>query len=626
MTSQNTFSRELCYAGPVVTSPASGGPSQTRRCRRILGASQVADQIFHGDSEVHSEDFRCGGPVLATLPAATENIIDEHPLQVRFKKSLRKEVLAICRKWSIRLDKARNPSPVLVRRASDTDFNPAPEEWLDTVLIYAKRKAIDDLNWFEACREIRQVFLREQLAKLNVEIIDRSRSRDSMKAFPLLGHNDLIENWNYVRSAILEVLADREWVLLYPIVREDTRKGERIKTISVTVREDTTDDWTHSLDQIVNILNDRLLFDVAVEIHRGSILHAPPSPLDSRGWRDPTCLGGSVGHRDCRESSGTFGGYLELELPDGTWKEFGVTCFHCVVPQKGIGIWGRFGVHPDNRYDNIQIDHPSRKHHEFSLKWHSEMLDEEKREMAAMEKEARKTGQTSPGVDMDYIRWPRENVNENSRLLKQATQFVDNGKNRLGRVYAASGLRTNEQSRFLDWALIDVKNERKGLNEIPRNEDKSTCRMLREHRPLPKYLYDSTQPLLSYALLMKEGHRTGQTTGIVDAIREADIQFWIPNKLGTLISYTGKAYLITPVSDRTFGNFGDSGSFMVGSKGSLAGLYVGGDRHNGIGLFTKTSDLFEDIKEVTRARSIRVPGEEIGLSYPALVDTMSRII
>lgn len=109
--------------------------------------------------------------------------------------------------------------------------------------------------------------------------------------------------------------------------------------------------------------------------------------------------------------------------------------------------------------------------------------------------------------------------------------------------------------------------------------------------------------------LYKLGRRTGFTGGMLNGIKEADLHGWTEDAQGSLRFFQGKANLITPLECATFGDPGDSGSFVIDGDGCFAGLYFGGDQDRGTGLFIEAKDLFEDIKYITGARDVRVPSE-----------------
>lgn len=109
--------------------------------------------------------------------------------------------------------------------------------------------------------------------------------------------------------------------------------------------------------------------------------------------------------------------------------------------------------------------------------------------------------------------------------------------------------------------------------------------------------------------LYKLGGKTGFTGGILNGVREADLHGWTEDAQGRLGFFRGKANLIMPFACTTFGDPGDSGSFVIDGEGRFAGLYFGGDQSRGTGLFIEAKDLFEDIKHVTGARDVRIPEE-----------------
>lgn len=71
-------------------------------------------------------------------------------------------------------------------------------------------------------------------------------------------------------------------------------------------------------------------------------------------------------------------------------------------------------------------------------------------------------------------------------------------------------------------------------------------------------------------------------------------------------SVKGRVHLVVPLHS-VFGDPGDSGSFVMSVTGKFVGLYMGGDRDRGTGLFIAAKDLFEDIKLITGAINVRVP-------------------
>lgn len=72
--------------------------------------------------------------------------------------------------------------------------------------------------------------------------------------------------------------------------------------------------------------------------------------------------------------------------------------------------------------------------------------------------------------------------------------------------------------------------------------------------------------------VFKLGRRTGLTGGRVNGLKETDLKSWAVRPDGTRFQKASKAILV--VSDRagtTFGDHGDSGSFIFNDMGMLMG-------------------------------------------------------
>lgn len=106
--------------------------------------------------------------------------------------------------------------------------------------------------------------------------------------------------------------------------------------------------------------------------------------------------------------------------------------------------------------------------------------------------------------------------------------------------------------------------------------------------------------------VFKIGRRTGFTGGTVNGIRLADLRGWLTNSQGQREYVQGTASVILPWKCDTFGDPGESGSFVMDHEARFIGLHVGGDHDRNIGLVIEAQDLFEDIKEVTKCCNVRM--------------------
>lgn len=119
-------------------------------------------------------------------------------------------------------------------------------------------------------------------------------------------------------------------------------------------------------------------------------------------------------------------------------------------------------------------------------------------------------------------------------------------------------------------------------------------------------LLSGTAKIEEGMLVFKLGNRTGFTAGQLNGAKEASFKHWMKNEEGGWTSILGQCYSVAPRSCSAFGDAGDSGSLVPSDDGKLVGLYLGGDRDIGWGLFIGWEDLFNDIKLMTGS-NVRVP-------------------
>ena len=110
-------------------------------------------------------------------------------------------------------------------------------------------------------------------------------------------------------------------------------------------------------------------------------------------------------------------------------------------------------------------------------------------------------------------------------------------------------------------------------------------------------------------LLFKIGRSTEFTVGRLNGIEQTTLHSWKRDGVGNWVEVESRAYIVLPDSSfnrsragpLAFGQGGDSGSFMMNTKGAFIGLYVGGSRRSGLGFFIGADGLIADIKKVTGA-------------------------
>ncbi|KAM5430396.1 hypothetical protein McanMca71_005692 [Microsporum canis] len=596
----------VAYAGPLLTPAASlciPSPPPAKRMRMKEGSSENNGPPIIGDEDIHNEDYRCGGPDLVKLPALSRYIPDNGECQLMYDQ-LMDEVLLVLERWHVDL-KGRTLLQRAHHEASGT------ETWTNTLLIPARKHELDD-TWLEACKEIREILVNNNLGDTTVEMIDERASQRVLSA-PIPRTNPFYSTWPDLRLTILNILGDSEWTMLSPQLRGVSMEPKTI-TIVILVKEDSTFDWIATREAVVDTLDSQGLHHIAVEIRRCSLLQFRSSPLvegflAKDDWSSKPCMGGSIGAHSSALSSSTFGGFLEIQHPSGEWKQYGLTTHHCVTAIKSTADWDRHGIKPGDPENELTLDYPSLRDHNLAIDHYREEIELfSKLETYTSAKQ--RLEEEDPSVSRnerqayEYVKGQIEVLEE---TLVHAHNFYQHGQLLLGKVYASSGYRMNPNKRILDWALIEVPSDRTTQNKLPTIDDvPKSCRAA--YLPTSKVLQDAIPLKAGEMGVCKIGRTTGFSEGRLGEIRETDIQCWVKDEDGHWDKTRGMAYLIhRRAPSVTFGEPGDSGSFVFSLDGSFVGLYLGGDRDAGTGLFMEASDLFEDIKLITGARDVRIP-------------------
>ncbi|KAM5474817.1 hypothetical protein MferCBS49748_000224 [Microsporum ferrugineum] len=599
---------EVAYAGPQVPTPPSSSFSgsipahRPRRIRRVEGSSESEAPSSIGDDEIHNEDYRAGGPHLVRLPGLSEPLKRHDPLDVAWDEVLDVPVHNILERYHVNIS-----SVAVVRRC----FTDTPEKY-DTVLVIARKQNLASDSWFRACKDMLRLFRSKGFMQLNVEILDE-RANPQIVSYPISPNDPFVGAWNSIRPQVLNILGRNDWTSLYVIRRRVKDQREGPITVSITVTEESTNDWARIRDEIVRLLDSSGQYAVAVDICRGDIwqMAYDRTPiLENRDWDTRAKLGGSLGPRGSRESASTFGGFVNLQNPiSGQWVRFGLTNFHCVVAgsnsHPSYEGWVKNGIKPKGCKD-LKLDSPALKDHESALQDNRDKL-EKKRNHSLPQDIIQRILDDDPSVRLgDKMQYEmlKSQIRDIEATIQRATSFGPD-KRYLGFVFAASGFTVNPRKQLLDWALINVDTRRITANEIPTTKTVN-----------PKYAgeYGVSTPVMSGtasaeedAIVFKTGRTTGFTAGTVNGIKLSDLQGWTTNAQGEREFIRGTAVVVSPFDcNIPFGAPGDSGSFVMNREGKFVGLYVGGDYKNNISLFIEAQCLFEDIKRVTNCRDVRI--------------------
>lgn len=157
-----------------------------------------------------------------------------------------------------------------------------------------------------------------------------------------------------------------------------------------------------------------------------------------------------------------------MEFKDGSKKIFGITCFHCVVlNHSSLLNWQQSGINPHDSANYPRADQPSLSDHEETLRHIEEQL--------------RVTNSDAHNAVRNRLKDPNEfilpseerlfNIRENSiqefeKERATALTFASKKNFYLGKVYAASRKRISLRNLTVDWALIDIKENRTSTNDV----------------------------------------------------------------------------------------------------------------------------------------------------------------
>ncbi|KAM5474352.1 hypothetical protein MauCBS54593_001926 [Microsporum audouinii] len=265
----------LSYACPKLCGHASSTP---KRERWTNGVSEInGSQGFMGDDEVRNEDYRCGGPVLAKMPASIkphpiQDIIFPRPSESHLQpssdppeESTLKKVEAVLRTWEISWSEIK-----FVKRVPyDTQF---PS--INTILIRSYRRELDR-SWYNACKDIIPL-LAPLKPPFSVEILD-NRARGCPAISDIDSDDPIYLISKSLNQELREAIPELSGLYMC-LVALSAPLLELNSTVFVSVPENLVDtcDWSGVRDQIITVLDDIGLYHISVMIYAGPLpVHCP---------------------------------------------------------------------------------------------------------------------------------------------------------------------------------------------------------------------------------------------------------------------------------------------------------------------------------------------------------------
>lgn len=464
---RNQGSAEESYAGPAdpVTPPIT---LQPKRVRRRQGSAE--DKPINIESEIIENDFRTGGPRLSKLPVIFENFYSESPARRVWRSYLQAEVERILKNWNVEYE-----GPILQQRRWIHDRN-SPADQTETIMISATKNE-QDSSWFRSCVDIRQLCLSQKLSSLNVEIADR-RGLIPTQSYGVEQHHPIISVWHTLEPKILSILVWNDWIAVDVLRRGINPISERNPvTVVITIEEESMFDWTDVREQLVTLLDSSGLQDVAVDIGRGRIWYGSSDEaiLSEDSWKMEAKVGRSIGPGGRTEQSGTLGGFVELTFADDSTQIFGLTCFHCVVPDDlnhpSLERWQRQGVYPKDSVNDLSVEQPSLGDYEETLRFYThELEDINTSEHVALRQKINDSDDFVAPYLKPLFEAKEARFEQLNRIKKTVEDFFSEGNLLLGSLFAASGKRrvqsSSGQGAACDWALIEVRPPRMSRNYV----------------------------------------------------------------------------------------------------------------------------------------------------------------
>ncbi|KAL4925541.1 uncharacterized protein BDV17DRAFT_300296 [Aspergillus undulatus] len=475
-----------------------------------------------------------------------------------------------------------------------------------TLLVLAERSEAPG-SWMELTRKLYNHLRARGIQGVPVETMD-PRFMQRPKIHPCLPTDAIFPVWTHVATDIFRGI-DRTGVFSIGCFRigNSYNRMECQPTVLLGVDRKVKREWKPLKEAIVAILDRNNLNSVAVTICKDNKITRDGGPGDDDiGARVKDCrrdpvLGTSLSPRSLRTARGTLGGWVELLNPQkGIWVPFAIACLHCCFPSEDglskvdlqvLSDWKKDGVYPqdENKGRLLAIVSPSYKDMNRAIKSLKAGIEELNSDT--------KYRQVKDLKDRDEFVMPYQeriwaNVSKDIRAHEMEHQemkdLLNSNEHWLGIVFAASGLREvqsttdPQQLSIRDWALL------------PSSETNRTLMQLQA--------FDFDLPEMDQRLF-KIGRVTNCTSGTYGVLKSCNIVRRTVN--GAVIHIPTFEHVISHPGHRVVEE-GDSRSLVFSANGVVLGMISSGNGSNDLGYFTATKDLLTDIKNITRAKDVRL--------------------
>ncbi|KAJ6037290.1 hypothetical protein N7540_001569 [Penicillium herquei] len=575
------------------------------RKRRYRGCSNDKGHLVDGlTNEVH----RVGGPYLCSIPINTIENYSPHVIVSRVQVPKNKVVLTI--EGILQKHGIEPSSPVkFVGRQSCFNAEPRP---IFTCLVYCTGSSH---TWLDAAKEIRQFLRFEKMPDVSVEIIhpDQEKPRNT---FPIQKEDHITGLWSDVQHAIVSTI-DIKDVISFGCYRRGRSKNVKktIPTILVIVDSHSVKQWKTTREQIVDILDRFNYPEVAVEIVKDEIRQDPSKTGDLNRvllTSGMAKVGQSIAPSRNTKESWTLGGFIQLLNPDDNlWHTFGLTCYHCVVPDPSrvapslvpkIQEWLDNGIECNDTgiEDILTVDQPTirainNQRMQLDLQLDKGFPDRNPYPTVYVEG----VGKVAT-IDLSIPF--RQPAREAKDFIEELDNFTGEDGQKLGFVTMASGLKQVIKKSSVwgdtkcvwdvnvEWALIELDEHRRPNNIVESG-------FLRD---FPK---DHDRDLTNGPLYLMGHGSGGLTKGHFNSLPDFIYGHYgnrKQRKSGTLSS------TVVGIGDDRFSAPGDTGSLVFTRDKYVVGMVNARTYFNSLTYFMRIEDIFENIMEFTSAKRVRL--------------------
>ncbi|EPS43330.1 hypothetical protein H072_2684 [Dactylellina haptotyla CBS 200.50] len=351
-------------------------------------------------------------------------------------------------------------------------------------------------------------------------------------------------------------------------------------------------------DEIIPILREMLRVDGEYMIRYGVGAVRRGSVLSLSEYRRASRPGQSVGVQGIGWSSGTMGGFLVGKKPELQGHCFGMSCHHVLLPTKKSataeeeeGILVPVHLKPLNMVhkalgwnfsSEVIVESPSLGDHRDTISNLKTSRRDAEQELEKLEEKFKVTKERISTTRRSF--W-QGLIADAQQQLKKLEVF----DRKAGVVIATSGYKVDPQTRMtLDWGLVKMANNKTWKNIVtPVTRATGKWHIWAAY---PDYKITDIGDPAEGDEVFKVG-RSGESYGVISCI---------PHGINLMENGTTTSeWTIVGHKNREFAEGGDSGSWVLNTKGELVGMVFAENEDLHLAYLTPIKLILEDIKRQT---------------------------